>query len=287
MTGQGTPRPVGRWCSRSGSAVVFGGGSVRLPSDESSSRSCYLRRGAPRRCSVQPVVRLQMTAPAFVQRVAGPSRYSSPTPAPRPRQRPPSPEAAASFTDGASPRTIAGLSASNAYQWASSAPPPYEPYPTTPPPSFAPPSAYGSPTWAATSAGPLSAFGAPLASWWQRVGSMLLDGLVLGVPWLIFTAIVGSVSGNECDHSVRKLERDTLHSSGNGSCGVAARLHRHPGALLLLLQWPRDRPDGRESGTGHRGPRRRDRGGDRNRSGARSAGWFGSRSTVRSSSPEF
>jgi uncharacterized RDD family membrane protein YckC len=99
---------------------------------------------------------------------------------------------------------------------ASSAPPSYEPYPTAAPPSFASPSAYGSPTWAATSTGPLSAFGAPLAGWWQRVGSILLDGLVLGVPWLIFTAIVGSVSGTNASIQFGN-SKDTLYSSGNSS----------------------------------------------------------------------
>jgi uncharacterized RDD family membrane protein YckC len=45
---------------------------------------------------------------------------------------------------------------------------------------------------------------------------MLLDGLVLGVPWLIFTAIVGSVSGTNASIQFGN-SKDTLHSSGNGS----------------------------------------------------------------------
>ena len=32
---------------------------------------------------------------------------------------------------------------------------------------------------------PLAPFGAPLAGWWQRVGSMLLDGLILGIPLIV------------------------------------------------------------------------------------------------------
>jgi uncharacterized RDD family membrane protein YckC len=39
-------------------------------------------------------------------------------------------------------------------------------------------------------ANPTSDFGAPLATWWQRVGSMLLDGVVLGIPYFIVSEIV-------------------------------------------------------------------------------------------------
>jgi uncharacterized RDD family membrane protein YckC len=37
---------------------------------------------------------------------------------------------------------------------------------------------------------PLAPFGAPLATWWQRVGSMLLDGLVVGIPLILLDIIL-------------------------------------------------------------------------------------------------
>jgi uncharacterized RDD family membrane protein YckC len=43
----------------------------------------------------------------------------------------------------------------------------------------------------------LASFGAPLASWWQRVGSMVLDGLIVGVPLLILNAILNAAFGTE------------------------------------------------------------------------------------------
>lgn len=50
----------------------------------------------------------------------------------------------------------------------------------------------GQPSWPTASGypGPIAAFGAPLASWGQRVGALLLDILVLVVPYLIVLAIV-------------------------------------------------------------------------------------------------
>jgi uncharacterized RDD family membrane protein YckC len=36
----------------------------------------------------------------------------------------------------------------------------------------------------------LSSFGAPLAGWWQRVGSLILDILVLDIPYFLLFAIV-------------------------------------------------------------------------------------------------
>lgn len=49
------------------------------------------------------------------------------------------------------------------------------------------------PLWGATqvrAGGPVAAFGAPLARWWSRVGAMLLDGLILGIPAGIVTVVV-------------------------------------------------------------------------------------------------
>jgi uncharacterized RDD family membrane protein YckC len=37
---------------------------------------------------------------------------------------------------------------------------------------------------------PLAPFGAPLARWWQRVGSMLLDCLILAIPLIVLDIIL-------------------------------------------------------------------------------------------------
>jgi uncharacterized RDD family membrane protein YckC len=63
--------------------------------------------------------------------------------------------------------------------------------------------AYGSypgqaPAWpgyASVPGVPLAPFGAPLAGWWQRVGSMLLDVLVVGVPMGILNVILNASLG--------------------------------------------------------------------------------------------
>jgi uncharacterized RDD family membrane protein YckC len=56
------------------------------------------------------------------------------------------------------------------------------------------PSAAAWPSEAETGAA-LSSFGIPLARWWQRVGSMLIDGLVLGVPLAIMNVIATDAFG--------------------------------------------------------------------------------------------
>jgi len=45
----------------------------------------------------------------------------------------------------------------------------------------------------------IAPFGAPLAGWWQRVGAAILDGLVLGVPFIILQVVVIQVFGTEHD----------------------------------------------------------------------------------------
>jgi uncharacterized RDD family membrane protein YckC len=77
---------------------------------------------------------------------------------------------------------------------------------TAPPPPFGAPPIYpmyppsGAP-WqsvAAPVAGPrLTSFGAPLAGWWQRVGSMVLDYLIVILPLIIVNAIVIAAFGTE------------------------------------------------------------------------------------------
>ena len=66
------------------------------------------------------------------------------------------------------------------------------PYPAPPganaPFGFAPPpygAGYGAPSYGAVArtGSRLAPFGAPLAGWWQRVGALILDGLVIGIPF--------------------------------------------------------------------------------------------------------
>jgi uncharacterized RDD family membrane protein YckC len=45
---------------------------------------------------------------------------------------------------------------------------------------------------------------------------MLLDGLILGVPWLVFTAILNAVSGNTATVQLGNTT-DSVRSSGSGS----------------------------------------------------------------------
>jgi uncharacterized RDD family membrane protein YckC len=70
-----------------------------------------------------------------------------------------------------------------------------------PPPSNQPPGpAYG------YVAVPVDRFGRPLAAWWQRLVAIILDGLILGVPKSILTALVvtsSSVGGGVYSSSWR------------------------------------------------------------------------------------
>lgn len=78
----------------------------------------------------------------------------------------------------------------------------FEPYPTSPP-TIGTAGYYGKSVSTSTqwqdnsvqSGAQLSAFGAPLAGWWQRVGSVILDALVVGVPLGIVDAILTSRFG--------------------------------------------------------------------------------------------
>jgi uncharacterized RDD family membrane protein YckC len=93
----------------------------------------------------------------------------------------------------------------------SGGPPPIPPpdmsyhYAPPPPPSFGTPPSYNTypplaPPWqnvAPVAGVQLASFGAPLARWWQRVGSMLLDVLIVAVPLAIVNAILNSAFGTE------------------------------------------------------------------------------------------
>jgi uncharacterized RDD family membrane protein YckC len=45
----------------------------------------------------------------------------------------------------------------------------------------------------------LAPFGAPLAGWWQRVGSLLLDILILDVPYFVLIGIVSAATRTTVD----------------------------------------------------------------------------------------
>ena len=74
-----------------------------------------------------------------------------------------------------------------------------------PPPPFGAPPAYSTyppsaPPWqnvAPVAGVQLTSFGAPLARWWQRVGSMVLDTLIVAVPLAIVSAILNASFGTE------------------------------------------------------------------------------------------
>lgn len=59
---------------------------------------------------------------------------------------------------------------------------------------------------------PLAPFGAPLAGWWQRVGSLLLDILILDVPYVIIAGIISATT--------RSINANGVHQSN----GVASRV---------------------------------------------------------------
>jgi uncharacterized RDD family membrane protein YckC len=71
------------------------------------------------------------------------------------------------------------------------------------------------PAWSGVRAAagePLAPFGAPLARWWQRVGAMLLDILVVAVPLLIINVVLNAAFGHQhfvtvdgTVHSVKSL----------------------------------------------------------------------------------
>ena len=82
--------------------------------------------------------------------------------------------------------------------------PSYEPSPYygAPPYHGAPPSfqtyagqAPPYPDYGSERSAPLAPFGAPLAGWWQRVGAMLLDGLIVGVPLVILNGVLNAAFG--------------------------------------------------------------------------------------------
>ena len=114
-----------------------------------------------------------------------------------------------------------------------------------PPPPFPPPPAYG------YAVGPVDRFGRPLADWWQRLVAILIDGIILGVPKGIVTAIFVRSAGFRRYLPVplgRRPRRGRDH----------LRRHRH--RLLRHPQRKREGSDGRPDGPRHRRPRRGHRG---------------------------
>lgn len=69
------------------------------------------------------------------------------------------------------------------------------------------------PAWPATVPGiALSPFGAPLAGWWQRVGSLLVDVLVLVVPYGVAYVVVTALTSRTIDgvHETSVAATDAL-----------------------------------------------------------------------------
>jgi uncharacterized RDD family membrane protein YckC len=83
--------------------------------------------------------------------------------------------------------------------------PPNMSSPSAPPPAYGAPPAYSTylpsaAQWqnvAPVVGGKLTSFGAPQARWWQRVGSMVLDILIVAVPLAILNAILNAAFGTE------------------------------------------------------------------------------------------
>ncbi len=82
----------------------------------------------------------------------------------------------------------------NPYGWPGAAPGQPGQYQYPPPPYPPGPPQYGYGYGYPQVSGPLDGFGRPIASWWQRVGALLLDGLVAGIPSVIITSIVGAAT---------------------------------------------------------------------------------------------
>jgi uncharacterized RDD family membrane protein YckC len=81
-------------------------------------------------------------------------------------------------------------------------------------------------------------YGAQLAQWWPRVGAMLLDGLLLGVPTIIINAVLEHDLGNTSGAAalefvlilaIQGVYFGTLNGTGSGqtlgnkAAGIAVR----------------------------------------------------------------
>lgn len=95
-----------------------------------------------------------------------PAGYPPPQ-APPPAYPPPAPP---QYPGGWQPPAAPGQAPSTQQQFGYSPPPPYTPKPPRPK------GAHSQPIWDN---------GAELATWWSRVGALLLDGLIAFVPWLV------------------------------------------------------------------------------------------------------
>jgi uncharacterized RDD family membrane protein YckC len=179
-------------------------GTEAVPND----RFCY-RCGNPLPVrSEQAPAQANPVAPALTPYSGGPVPpppgfpSGGPPPVPPPKAAPPSPPP---------------VNPGGAYPASAAPPPPMYPggaYPPPPPPPPTYPGAYPPPPGQympgqympaqyvmPDPGGRLASFGAPLARWWQRVGSMVLDALIIGVPLLIINAILNAAFGTE--HLVR------------------------------------------------------------------------------------
>jgi len=156
-----------------------------------------------------------MFCPACGSAAATEDRFCQHCGKPLPAPPPPPPIIPPPVAPGGPPPSIPAPDVS--YQ---AAPPPYggPPAYTAYPPS-APPWQNAAPPAAAR----LTPFGAPLARWWQRFGSMVLDILIVGVPLAIVNIILNAAFGTV--HTVKLL---------NGTYGTQRSI-QGPAHVIILL----------------------------------------------------
>ena len=118
----------------------------------------------------------------------------------------------------------------------------FEPYPTSPP-TIGTAGFYGKSVSASTqwqdnsvqSGAQLSVFGAPLAGWWQRVGSVILDALVVGVPLGIVDAILTSKFGKTHEIIVSNSIRTVRTMQGGAHVATVVGLIVVVGLYFAIL----------------------------------------------------
>jgi len=110
-------------------------------------------------------------------------------------------------------------------------------YPPAPPAGPNPPPVYGAyppygayrgqaaawPGYATGPTVPLAPFGAPLARWWQRVGSMLLDGVIVGIPIGVLSVVFTTVFGTShvVKTSIGSVTSRALPGGGEAAMWIA------------------------------------------------------------------
>ncbi len=114
-------------------------------------------------------------------------------------------------------------------------PPPGYGTPPPPPPGGTPPPGYGTPPPGYPGAQspygyravPTDGMGRYLSGWWRRVGALLIDGLVLGIPFYIVAIVIFGVSfsgANSCVNNNATLSGSCVTSSFAITGGFAGLL---------------------------------------------------------------